>query len=334
MSKALRIAMLSAFVVGLTAAPGTGQVIKLGTLAPDGSPWHTTLRNIAEAWKELSNGQIRVRIYPGGVLGDEPDMLRKMNVGQLQAAALTGAGLKRITPEVRALEMPMMFASEDELDYVRGRIEPELETLFRAKGYRILTWGDAGWVYFFTASAVVHPNDLKPLRLFAWAGETAHIDAWKAAGYNPVPLPATEIYTALQTGLVNALITTPVAALSFQWFGLTPHMTDLKWAPMVGAVVVTQATWDRIPVALRPKLLASAREEGARLQSQLPSFSSKAIEVMKRHGLTVHAVEPAVRSVWEERARLSYPMLMGTMVPAEMVERVQKLRDEFRRQRN
>jgi TRAP-type C4-dicarboxylate transport system substrate-binding protein len=309
-----------------------GQVIKLGTLAPEGSPWHSTLRDMAESWRTLSGGKIQVRIYAGGILGDEPDMVRKMNVGQLQAAALTGAGLKRIAQEVRALEMPMMFASREELEYVRARIEPELNALLNDKGYRILTWGDAGWVYFFTESAVVHPDDLKSFRLFAWAGETAHIDAWKAAGYNPVPLPATEIHTALQTGLVNALITTPVAALSFQWFGMASHMTDLKWAPMVGAVVITSKGWKRIPEQIRPQLMTAARKEGARLQAQLPSFSAKAIDVMVQHGLKVHAVGPEISREWEKRARAGYPMLMGRMVPAEMVARVERLRDEFRRQ--
>ncbi len=154
---------LAASVLICTSVPGYAQTIKLGTLAPEGSPWHQIIRDIAESWKEISGGQVEVRIYAGGVAGDESDMVRKMRVGQLHAAALTGEGLARIAQEVQALQMPMMFRSDEELDYVRGKIGPRLEEIFEERGYILLAWGDAGWVHFFAQQPVVHPDDLKPM---------------------------------------------------------------------------------------------------------------------------------------------------------------------------
>ncbi len=328
--KTFIVGCLTAFALVGFDGSAAALTIKFGTLAPEGSPWYNSIRDMAEAWKTASGGTVKVRIYAGGIAGDEPDMVRKMKVGQLHAAALSGVGLARIALEIQALQMPRMFASQEELDYVRERVGPEIEAILEKKGFKVLTWGDAGWVYFFTQKPVVHPDDLKPLRLFAWAGATAHIDAWKAAGYKPVSLAATEIHTALQSGLINAFNATPVAALSFQWFALAKHMTDLKWAPLVGAVVISTRAWKKIPGELKPRFASIAREAGARLQAMLPKLSAEAIQVMTQHGLQVHPVAPKVAKEWEKRARAGYPAIIGKIVPAGMVAEVERIRDAYR----
>jgi TRAP-type C4-dicarboxylate transport system substrate-binding protein len=312
---------------GLSAQART---IKLGTLAPHGSPWYQIFRDMAEEWKVASGGSIEVRIYPGGVAGDEADMVRKMRIGQLHAAALTGAGLSGIAPEVQALQMPLMFESDEELDYVRDRISPALEAILDTRGFKLLTWGDAGWVHFFTQKPVVRPDDLKPLKLFIWSADSDYIELWKDFGFQPVPLAATDIHTALQSGLINAFTTTPIAALSFQWFALAPHLTDLKWAPLVGAIVISSRTWETIREATRPLLLAAAHEAGARTQRRVRELGGEAVEVMKKHGLVVHHVPRATAALWERSVRAGYPRIVGRLVPADMVARVERLRAEYR----
>ena len=310
----------------------SAEVIKLGTLAPQGSPWYDALRDIGEAWKSESGGQIELRIYPGGVAGDEPDLVRKMRVDQLQAATLSGGGLQVIAPEVLALMMPMMLRSDAELDYVRDHVGPDLEKILEAKGFKVLNWGDAGWVRFFTQTPAIEPDDLKPLKLFVWAGDTATFDAWKACGYHPVALAATDILTALESRLINAVPTTPLAALSFQWFGVAPHMTDIKWLPLVGATVISMRTWNAIPDALKPQLLQAARDVGARLRQQARPLEDRAIAAMVSHGLIVHAVAPDIAAVWQQRANICLEKIIGPVVPAAMVEKVKKFRDEYRAQ--
>ena len=332
MKRAL-ITILAVSMLLATSLPASARTIKLATLAPEGSPWYDIIRDMAETWEQASEGKIEVRIYPGGVAGDEPDMVRKMRIGQLHAAAISGAGLSRIAPEIQALQMPMMSSSDEELDYVRERIGPRLEAILEARGFKVLTWGEAGWVHFFTQRPVVRPEDLKPLKLFVWAGEDAYVEAWKDAGYRPVPLAATEIHTALQSGLINAFATTPVAALSFQWFGLAKHMTDLKWAPLVAAVVISTRTWRTIPDDLKPIFLDAASEAGARMRREIRKLGDEAVEVMKKHGLVVHQVPPEVAAHWERSARAGYSSLVGRVVPAEMVAEVERLRNEYRASR-
>src|SRR5262245_10718656 len=320
-------------IVPLLCAGAHGAVaetIKLATIAPKDSPYYDILREMGESWRTLSGGAVELRIYAGGAAGDESDIIRKMRVGQFQAVAVSGGGLADILPELRALQMPMMFRSDSERDYVFDRIHPKLAALAERRGFKILAWAPTGWLYFFTQKPVVSPDDLRPLGIFAWAGNSGYIEAWKAAGFRPVPLPVNEILTSLETGLVNAVSAPPIIALSFQWFGLANHMSDLKWAPLDGAIVMPLATWNALPRDLQPRLFEASRESGAKLATSIQALSNKAVAVMQEHGLVVHHVPAAVLPQWELRVRAGYPYILGNMVPPEMVAEVQRLRDEYR----
>ena len=146
--------------------------IKMATLAPKDSPWCDVLVRMGERWKAISNGNVKLTIYPGGVMGDEPDTVNKLRVKLIQAVALTGAGMGDIEKGVAALQIPLMFDSYDELDYVRDRVAPQLERRIEANGYVVLNWGDAGWVHFFANKPMTRLDDLRKLKMFTWAGST------------------------------------------------------------------------------------------------------------------------------------------------------------------
>ncbi len=310
-------------------APSAAKTIKMGTLAPEGTAYYDILRDMGEAWSRASGGEIKLKIYPGGIAGDESDMVRKIRIGQLQAGAISGGGLADIAPEVRALQMPMMFRSFEELDYSRAGVAARIEAAFEANGFKVLTWGDAGWLYFFTQEPVVHPDDLKRLKLFSWAGNTNFIEAWKALGYQPVPLAATEIHLGLASGLISAMAVPPIAALSFQWFGQAEHMTDLKFVPLVGAVILSKRTWDALPDSVKPAIQAAADEAGRRFR-EARKVGGEAIAVMQKHGLVVHPVSDELVDLWEARARIGWPRIIGKTVPADLVADIERLRDEYR----
>jgi len=329
MKRLAELALIAALFAGGTDA-ALAETIKLATIAPKDSPYYDILREMGEAWRKMSAGAVELRIYAGGAAGDESDIIRKMRVGQFQAVAVSGGGLADILPELRALQMPMMFASDGERDYVFDRIHPKLAALAERRGFKIIAWAPTGWLYFFTQKPVIGPDDLRPLGIFAWAGNSGYIEAWKAAGFRPVPLPVTEILTSLETGLVNAVSAPPIVALSFQWFGLANHMCDLKWAPLDGAIVMPLKTWKAFPPELQPKLLEASQQSGAKLARSIQELSDEAVAVMQKHGLVVHHVPPAVVREWELRVRAGYPYIIGNLVPAEMAAEVERLRDEYR----
>jgi len=318
-------------VLALQVTPAPAMIIKMGTLAPEGTVFYDILRDMGDAWSRASGGEIQLKIYPGGIAGDESDMVRKIRIGQLQAGAISGGGLADIAPEVRALQMPMMFCSFEELDYSRVGVIERIEAAFEANGFKVLTWGDVGWLYFFTQEPVVHPDDLKRLKLFSWAGNTTFLEAWKALGYQPVPMAATELHLGLASGLISAMAVPPIAALSFQWFGQAKHMTDLKFVPLVGAVVISKGAWDALPDALKPAIQAAAAEAGQRFKDAR-EIGNEAIAVMQKHGLVVHKVPDELLAVWEDRARIGWPYIIGTAVPADLVAEIESRRDEYRAQ--
>jgi TRAP-type C4-dicarboxylate transport system substrate-binding protein len=322
--------ILAILTTAAGAASAAGQVVNLGTLAPEGSAWHNVLRDMAEDWKKATGGKVRFRIYAGGVAGDEPFMVRKMRNRQLHAAALTGVGLAEIAPEVMALQLPRLIQSYEELDYVLARMAPELEAILKDKGYTVLHWGDAGWVTFFAQRPVVTVDDLRKVKLFVWASSTGEVEVWKDAGVIAVPLEATEIHPGLQTGLINAFSTTPLAALSFQWFGAAKHMTGMRWAPLIGATVIRNDAWEKIPADLKPALLQTARDTGERLKKETRKLGDEAVEIMRQHGLVVHPVPAEALAEWERQARAAYPRIMGRTVPAKMRADVERLVAEFR----
>ncbi|HEY5577793.1 MAG TPA: TRAP transporter substrate-binding protein DctP, partial [Deferrimonas sp.] len=241
------------------AARSAPTVVKMATLAPEGSSWYRVLQEMGEEWRKASGGAVTLRIYPGGIAGDEDAVIRKMRIGQIQAAAITGIGLAYLEPSFYALHIPMMYESDEEFDFVRDRYAPVLERKLEEKGFIVLNWGDAGWVRFFSKDPVVTPAEAKALKLFQWAGDTNLVQLYKETGFHPVPLSTNDLLPGLQTGMVNGFSSTPLVALAFQWFGLAPHMADLRYAPLTGATVIERRAWEKIPPGLRPKLLEASR---------------------------------------------------------------------------
>jgi TRAP-type C4-dicarboxylate transport system substrate-binding protein len=321
---------MSVFLLGCVTPALPQTVVKMGTLAPEGSPWHEALQLMAERWRTISGGQVKLVIYAGGVLGDEPDMVNKMRIGQIQAAGLSGAGLSGIEPGVMALQIPMMFDSYEELDYVRERVTPQLEKMMEARGYLVLNWGDVGWVHFFTTRPVTRLAEMRNLKLFTWAGDNDTLELWKANGFRAVPLAATDILTGLQTGLIDAVPTTPLYALLNQSFGIARNMIDVKWAPLVGATVITRRMWDSLPAANRADMLKAAREAGVGMRGGIRKMGDEAVVTMQKRRLQVIHVDAAGVEEWRKEVEGVYPKLRGVQVPADLFDEVRRLRDQYR----
>ena len=337
MNRALRLIFCSfaiaTFVTGTEGLALAKKVrIKLGTLAPEGSPWFEGVRRIGARWKEATGGKVRLKIYPGGVAGDEDDMLRKMRIGQLHSASVTGIGLSRITRDTLALQLPMMIRSYEELDYIREKVGPRIRSKLEEAGFVVLHWGDAGWVHFFSREPAVSPDDVARLKLFVWSGDPASEAAWKAGGFNPVPMSATDLLSGLQTGLVDSFATTPVYALTSQWFGLAPHMVEVRWAPLNGATVVTKKLWDKLDPALQMQLLEISEDEGRRARKEVRDLGVKALKAMTDRGLKVTRLSPELEKSWVAAAERAYPTIRSEVVDAELFDQVQGLVRAYRQQ--
>jgi TRAP-type C4-dicarboxylate transport system substrate-binding protein len=320
------------FLLSLLWTEASAQTIKLATLAPRDSTWYRILESMGERWKQASGGRVQLRIY-AGTQGDESDIMRKIRVGQLQAAAVTTVGLGTIDPVTQALHIPLAFRSQDELDYVLSHIQGEMEKALANKGFVVLNWGEAGWIHFFTKAPVASPDDLRKLKLFVWSSGKSSDGIWKDNGFQPVSLASTDIMPGLKTGMISAIQAPPIAALSNQWFGVANYMTALPWAPLTGATIITKESWEQIPPDLRPTLAKIAQEAGVEMQKEVRTLEQQAISEMVKRGLHVVNVPPEAEREWQKTVEGIYPRLRGDFVPAEQFDEVLRLRDEYRASR-
>ncbi len=209
------------------------------------------------------------------------------------------------------------------------RLIPQLQ---EEKGFVVLNWGDAGWIHFFTKTPVVAPEEAKALKLFlsTSGGDPTLLQLYKETGFHPVPLSVNDLLPGLQTGMVNGYNATPLVSLAFQWFGLAPHMADLRWAPLTGATVIEKKAWEKIPADLRGKLLEASRDAGRKLHDEVRRLNQEAIGVMVKNGLKIHKVPPDVQAQWRRMVEDIHPRVRGGIMPAEAFDAVKKYRDEYR----
>jgi TRAP-type C4-dicarboxylate transport system substrate-binding protein len=316
---------LSVLLVALGMPAQAQVVIKLGTVAPEGSIWHDILLEMRERWEQISAGQVELRIYAGGVLGGEDEMIRKMQRRGLDALAISGSGLPLIDRIVDCIQMPLMFEDYAQLDLVRNGLAADLEAGFRHKGYEVLSWSEAGWVHFFGKEPVRTPEDLRRLRLWIAAGDPSFENIARELNFRVVPLPVTDMLTGLQTGLIEVIDVPPLFALLDRSYEAAPFMTDLRFAPVNAATVITATAWDRIPEQYHEPLRLASRELSAKLRTQVDRFERDAIEEMVSRGLQVVELDEASRQAWRREAENVYAQLACQREYPALYERVLQL---------
>jgi len=294
--------------------------IKMGTLAPEGTTWYNGLREMGDRWSAISGGKVQLRIYAGGVAGNEGTQVRKMRIGQIQAAALSNLGLLDIDPGPQVINTPMLIEDYATLDCAMEKLAPVLEARLLEDGFVALSWSEAGWAYYFNRAAVRTPAEATRFKVFAWEGDPAAVVAFRRAGLNPVVVQSVEVIPSLQSGLIDGFFNTPLVALSMQWFALAPHMLDVPWAPLTGASVITKQAWEAIPAEYHAPFLQVAREIGAANKAEIRRQDVAAIKVMQKYGLTVETVDAATRRQWAGMARGLYPALRGPVVPEDLFD--------------
>jgi TRAP-type C4-dicarboxylate transport system substrate-binding protein len=325
-----RVAALACAALLWSTAAAPQSAIKLATLVPEGSIWDRNIKQMAEEWKQATDGRVTVTVYAGGAQGDEATVLRKLRLDALQAAAFTAVGLGSIDSAFNVFDIPFFFESYDELDYVTARLTPLIRQRIEPKGFVLLNWGHGGWAQVFTKTPVKTVDDLKKIKLYTSAGNDRMVQWFKANGFEPRAMAMTDIMTGLTTGMIEGLPAPPLAALLFQWYRQTPYMLDLGLAPIVGANVITRKAWNGIPEADRQKLVAAADGVQTRLQSDVPKQDASAVAEMTRRGLTV---TKATGPEWQTQLDSLAKTMRGEMVPPDVFDAALKARGEFRRKK-
>ena len=295
--------------------------LKIGSLVPKNSLYHRQLMEIGESWKKGQSGSPRFNVFTDGSQGGEAEMVRRMRIGQLQAALLSVVGLREIEPSIAALQnLPLAFRSWEELDYVREKMRPGMERKFLENV--VLAWGDAGWVRFFSKQAALVPDDYKKMKFFSWGAEAEQQEIMKSLGYTPVPLEPTDILPAIQTGMINVVPSTPYFALASQIYNSAPHMLEINWAPIVGAFVISKKSWDEMTPEAQKNLQLASDKAGGLIRIQARKEVEDSVEAMKKRGLQINKPNAAQLKEWQSLSESLYPRIRGKMVSAETFDEV------------
>jgi TRAP-type C4-dicarboxylate transport system substrate-binding protein len=306
-------------------------IIKIGSIAPDKSPWDKAIRKMGREWKKISGGKIQIKVYAGGTVGDESDMIRKMRMGALGGAALTNMGITRIYQDAYVLNTPLLITSEKELEYVLGKMKPLFEKGIETKKFKVIIWTLTGWINFFTKNKVIYPKDLMKHKISFSRGMPKMEQAWKKAGYHVVPNDLKDLMMALQSGMVDACYMPPLIAASGQYFAQAPNMCALKIAPLLGGIVLTERAWEKIPEQYKEQMLAIAQKISEELYDEIVLLEQDAIETMKKNGLTINQVPNDVVKQWQATSAKGMDVLVGKAFSKEIYDQLVQHLKEYRK---
>jgi len=290
---------LLALALGLIAASAHAATIKIATIAPDGTAWMREMRAAGEAIKTKTDGRVEMKFYPGGVMGDDATVLRKMKIGQLQGGAFTGGEASILTRDAQVYSLPFTFRSEEEIAKARAKLDPLLKQEFAKAGYELLGVSGGGFAYLMSTRPIHSREDLKAAKVWVPLGDKIAEMAFKAAGVTPIPLPLSDVYTSLQTGLIDTAANTMSGALAFQWHTKIKHIVDLPLSYVVGEVVIDKKAFDALGESDRKVVESEFAAGFARLEEINKKDNTSARDALKAQGISVDAPTDADRRNWE-----------------------------------
>ncbi len=275
------------------------------------------------AWNEelsqKTSGRVSIKIYAGGVLGDEKDVIRKMNIGQVHAAGFTGLGLGIINPEVRVLELPTLVSNYAEADALARALQPKLKSGFEKKGFILLGWAETGFVHIFSNSPIASRSDMDGKKMWAWEGDPLVEAMYREFKIVPIPLPLTDVRTSLQTNLIDAVYAPPLGAIALQWFTQTKYITDLRLSDSTGGILITKKAMQMISPKDQEILKATAEKYSKQLVEKTRSENEKSYQTLLDSGLTQVKVSDEERERITSTSRKVWDALVGKLYSRELL---------------
>jgi len=262
-------------------------VLKFATLVPTGTSWTNLLDDWAREVEKKSKGRLKLKMYPGGVMGDEPDVLRKIRKGQLHGGMFTGYGIGRIYSPARVLEVPFLFKNTRESDYVRKKIMPELEAGFRKKGFALLGWPEVGFIHFFSKQPVKSVDDLRKSKIWLWQGDPLGAAFFKAAKIKPVPLSIVDVYTQLSAkhGSIDTIYSSSFGAIALQWYSKLNYASEIAFTNAIGGLLVSNTFYNKLPIDLQQLLKKTGKRLGDDIRMQARKENKRSQAILKKNGI-------------------------------------------------
>ncbi len=303
----LALGLVLCLVGGLAAAA----TLKIATVAPDGTAWMREMRAAGDAIKQKTNARVELKFYPGGVMGDDATVLRKIRIGQLQGGAFTGGEASAISRDAQVYSLPFLFRSDAEIERVRQRLDPLLKQEFAKAGFELLGISGGGFAYLLSTRDIRTNEDLKGAKVWVPQGDAIAELAFKTGGISPIPLPLADVYTSLQTGLIDTGANTPAGAIAFQWHTRMKYMIDLPLSYVMGLLVVDKKPFDKLDVADARVVEQEFAAAFARLEQINRDDNLAARTALEKQGIQVIEPDAAQRERFEAIGRDVFRQLIA-----------------------
>ena len=297
-----RIAVATA-LLGVCSVPAVAATIKMATESPDGTVWMTLLREAGAAIERETAGRVELKVYPGGVMGDDATVMRKMRIGQLQAAILTTGTFAKIFPDAQLYNLPMQFAGFEEVDYVRERLDATLRQGLEDNGFVCPGFAEVGMAYAMSRRPVRAVGDASGIKLWTPVGSVSTVKAMAAFGISPVPLAIADVLAGLQTGLIDAVAAPLVGALALQWHNQLDYVLDLPFMYIYAVMALPERSFNRLEEADRT-IVRRVLGEAMRAADARNRADHHAVRmVLQEQGLEFLRPSAAELRQWRDRAR-------------------------------
>ncbi|MBI2889698.1 MAG: TRAP transporter substrate-binding protein DctP [Nitrospirae bacterium] len=315
------------------ASPGAARAInlKLAIIPPEGTTWTDFVKEAATRIEQDTQGRVKITLYAGGQMGDEVDVVRKLRLGQVEAAGLTGMGLGALSPEVRVLELPLLIREYREAEYIGHEMYSTFKTTFEKKGAVLLGLAPYGGIYIFTQKPVSRLSDIAGEKAWVWAGDPLAEVIYKELGVvTPVSLSIIEVLPALQTGMVNAFYNSPLGVIALQWYSHAKYIVDTPLTMAFSGFVVSQKAWDAISAADRAVIIQRTNDLIGRLTEQVAEDNEVALRGLQKRGIRFTKFDPAGFDEFKAKMDTVHQKLVGVLYPKSLLDLVQHKLEEYR----
>ena len=282
-----RLLLACVLLLGALGGAAGAAPLKIATTAPEGSAWMQEMRRAATEIDKRTGGRVQFTFYPGGVMGNDKSVLRKIRVGQLQGGAIGAGGLSDVYPDLAVYGLPFNFRSYAEADYVRGKMDAQLLDGLKKSGFVGFGLTENGFAYLLSGHPVRRVEDLKGHKVWVPEGDPISAAAFQAVGVAPVPLPLTDVLTGLQTGLVDTVGTSAVGAIALQWHTRVKYLADLPLSYLSGGLVIERKAFEKLSPADQAVVREVLERNTAELNRRSREDGERAMKALQKQGIEV-----------------------------------------------
>ena len=305
---------------------------KVASIAPDGSIWTTRFRDFAAEVKEKSQGEVEFKIYPGGIMGDDRAVYRKMRIGQLHGGGFTMTGIGRIVGDFRVMGLPFLFNSYEEVDHVKTGLWPMFSKAFAGKGLELIAMTEVGFVYSMSTTPVATLSELKNKKVWAPEGDPISVAYLQTLGITPLPLTVPDVLTSLQTGMIGTVFNSMYGSIVLQWFTKTSHITDIPFGYAYGGLLLDRKKFIKLPDSYQSMIKETAKRHFSQLIGDTRKSNNDSRKVLQDNGVTMVSPDPTDLQTMRDMSKKTATQMQGTAFTKDIYQETTRLLDDFRKQ--